>query len=56
MTPTVETSGYRISPRVVLQPGDSPTARRGSPCSTSRAGGGRPCRAWCRGRIGSRER
>jgi hypothetical protein len=22
MTPTVETSGYRISPRVVLQPGD----------------------------------
>jgi hypothetical protein len=23
MTPTVETSGYRISPRVVLQPGDS---------------------------------
>jgi hypothetical protein len=23
MTPSVETSGYRISPRVVLQPGDS---------------------------------
>ena len=22
MTPTVETSGYRISPRVVIQPGD----------------------------------
>jgi hypothetical protein len=22
MTPTIETSGYRISPRVVLQPGD----------------------------------
>ena len=22
MTPTVETSGYRISPRVVLEPGD----------------------------------